>query len=380
MKPVYKVAAAVIAMATGRVGYAAAMHVPANGAAPSAALSTCIRHHVDVAPGDSTYSILRKAGISAGEAMQWLAPSQHRQDLHNVHAGDTLSFCAVADAQDSLQLRSLDVVHRQAGSRVSAHPFSGTSLVHETLVVRSTLEAALRAHRVPPHLIEAVRAYLHDDADLPSRLPRGTRVVATFSQAPSQHGAALLCLDVELHGRRHRLFHYVDAKGRQYVLGDHGHGVRMLAMERPLRHARISSGWGWRINPVLKQREFHKGIDYAAPLGTPIRAALAGVIETAGWHGNYGRMVAVHAAGGIDTRYGHLSRFAVGIRPGVHVRAGQVIGYVGASGLATGPHLYFELWERHRRVNPLVRVPMTTARLDDDAKRRFAAFVGRFDA
>jgi hypothetical protein len=189
--------------------------------------------------------------------------------------------------------------------------------VRETLVVTSTLEAALRARRVPLHLIGAVHAYLHDDTDLPSPLPRGTRVVATFSREPSRQGAVLLCLDVELRGRRHRLFHYVDADGRQYVLGDHGHGIRILAMAHPLRRARISSGWGWRINPVLKRREFHKGIDYAAPFGTPVRAALAGVVESAGWHGNYGRMLAVHATGDIETRYGHLSRFAAGIRPGI---------------------------------------------------------------
>jgi len=380
VNPAHWVAVAAMAMASGGAGHAAASaRVPAQETGPAAALPGCTGHRVDAVRGDSAYSILRKAGVGAGEAMHWLASARHRQDLRVLHAGDVLAFCAVADTHGDLRLRSVDVVRRLPGAPASDRPLPGGELVRETLVVESTLEAALRAHRVPPRLIEAVRVYLHDDADLPSRLPRGTRVVATFSGKPSRHGATLLCLDVELHGRRHRLFHYVDADGRQYVLGDHGHGIRILAMQRPLRHARISSGWGWRINPVLERREFHKGIDYAAPLGTPVRAALAGVVETAGWHGNYGRMVDVHAAGGIDTRYGHLLRFATGIRPGAHVGVGQVIGYVGASGLATGPHLYFELWERHRRVNPLVRAPMATAALDDDGLRRFAAFVGHFD-
>jgi len=380
MNSVRWVAILALAMVAGRAVHATPVHAAAKAAGPVAKPSACVDHRVDVAAGDSAYSILRRSGIAAGDAMRWLAPTHHGRSLRDLHAGDVLTFCTVGTRRDGIRLAAVGVMHRQARMRPSLESIRAAGTVRETLVVKSSLEHALRERRVSWHLVDAVHAYLRDDRDLPARLPRGTRVVATFSGNPSQYGARLLCLDVELHGRRHRLFHYVDAHGRQYVLGDHGHGVRILAMEKPLRHARISSGWGWRINPVLKRREFHKGIDYAAPLGTPIRAALAGVVEIAAWHGNYGRMVDVHAASSIDNRYGHLSRFAAGIRPGVHVRAGQVIGYVGATGLATGPHLYFELWERHRRVDPLIREPVTTARLDGRARRRFAAFIRRLDA
>jgi len=368
--------AAALAVATGAVWNAAWAQAPKQAAGKVAALPGCQSHRVVAVHGDNVYSMLRKAGIGADQVMRWLQRPEQARRLHALRAGDALVFCAAraADGHEALASLAVEYGKDRRGGAPRPAP-AGGSPVREAFVVHSTLDAALRARHVPEHLIGAVRSYLHNDADLPARLPRGTRVAATFSTPPSRAGARLLCLDVELRGRRHRIFHYVDAEGRQYLLSDHGHGVRILAMERPLPHARISSGWGWRINPVLKRREFHKGIDYAAPLGTPIRAAMDGVVRLAEWHGNYGRMVDIRNAAGIDTRYGHMLRFAKGIRPGAPVRAGQVIGYVGASGLATGPHLYFELWDGLRRIDPLVRTPVVEARLGGEARQRFVAFV-----
>ena len=121
-------------------------------------------------------------------------------------------------------------------------------------------------------------------------------------------------------------------------------------MEMPVA-GRISSGFGERFHPILHTMRMHDGVDLAAAWGTPIVAAADGRVASAGWRGGYGRAVQIVHSGGIETLYGHMSRIAA--QPGEAVRQGQVIGYVGASGLATGPHLHYEVHKDGRLVNPL---------------------------
>jgi murein DD-endopeptidase MepM/ murein hydrolase activator NlpD len=120
-------------------------------------------------------------------------------------------------------------------------------------------------------------------------------------------------------------------------------------MVRPVAAARISSGFGMRFHPLLGYSRFHKGTDYAAMTGTPIRAVTDGIVTLAGWSGGYGNMVKLSHAGGLGTGYGHMSRIAV--RPGARVVQGQVIGYVGTTGLSTGPHLHFEVYRNGQAVS-----------------------------
>jgi len=121
-------------------------------------------------------------------------------------------------------------------------------------------------------------------------------------------------------------------------------------MEMPVA-GRVTSGFGERFHPILHRMRMHDGVDLAAAWGTPIVAAADGRVASAGWRGGYGRAVEIVHAGGIETLYGHMSRIAA--QPGESVRQGQVIGYVGASGLATGPHLHYEVHKDGRLVNPL---------------------------
>jgi murein DD-endopeptidase MepM/ murein hydrolase activator NlpD len=117
--------------------------------------------------------------------------------------------------------------------------------------------------------------------------------------------------------------------------------------------ARMSSGYGWRIHPVLKDKRLHRGVDYSAPKGTPVYAAEDGIVGMAGWRGNYGKLVTIRHAEHVETFYAHLSGFAPGVVAGTGVKKGDVIGYVGKTGLATGNHLYYEVAVNNERVDPL---------------------------
>ena len=155
--------------------------------------------------------------------------------------------------------------------------------------------------------------------------------------------------------------------------------VRAL-LRTPLNMSRISSRFGLRRHPVLGFTRLHAGIDFAAPPGTPILAAGAGRVVEAGPNGGYGRWVKISHDGGLATGYAHMSRIAPGVRRSARVRQGQVIGFVGSSGLSTGPHLHFELHRNGRPVNPLsVAQTALRTRLGGEDLARFKAHVVEID-
>lgn len=119
----------------------------------------------------------------------------------------------------------------------------------------------------------------------------------------------------------------------------------------PVQAVALTSGFGMRTHPILGTQRGHYGVDLAAPMGSPIYATSAGVVALAGWNGGYGLVVALDHGGGLETRFGHMSRIAVA--PGQRVSKGQVIGYVGSTGLSTGPHVHYEVRIDGRPVNPL---------------------------
>jgi murein DD-endopeptidase MepM/ murein hydrolase activator NlpD len=128
----------------------------------------------------------------------------------------------------------------------------------------------------------------------------------------------------------------------------------------PVKGARISSGYGWRIHPILDVRKFHYGIDLAAPRGTPVHAAADGFVEEARLRGANGLYIRIRHGLQLLTSYSHLDRLAVNIRRGAWVTRDQIIGFVGTTGLATGPHLYFEVYVHGEKVDPENPAPRAT--------------------
>ncbi len=146
------------------------------------------------------------------------------------------------------------------------------------------------------------------------------------------------------------LMKWTDGTHVIWVNADGVGGEGGAAMDMPV-HGHLTSGFGERFHPILGYERFHAGVDLGAPAGTPIVAAADGRVVSAGWAGGYGRAVQIVHGGGIETKYGHMSRIAA--YAGELVHRGEVIGYVGSSGLSTGPHLHFEVMKNGRPVNPL---------------------------
>jgi murein DD-endopeptidase MepM/ murein hydrolase activator NlpD len=142
------------------------------------------------------------------------------------------------------------------------------------------------------------------------------------------------------------------------VLADAGAGGLLVVRLAPLvERGRLYSGFGWRRQPSGGGGAYHRGLDIAAPAGTPVRAAAAGQVVEAGWSGGFGRLVRIRHGARLETAYAHLSRFAPRLAVGREVDAGELIGHVGSSGRATGPHLHFELRRDGRALDPLQLPP-----------------------
>jgi murein DD-endopeptidase MepM/ murein hydrolase activator NlpD len=186
-------------------------------------------------------------------------------------------------------------------------------------------------------------------------------------------------------GKAYRAVRYVGPNGRADYYTPDGRPVRKAFLRYPVDYARISSGFSSaRFHPVLNRVRAHKGIDFAAPTGTPIKAAGAGRIVSRGRSGGYGNVIVLAHSGGVTTLYGHMSRFAKGLSVGSRVAQGQVIGYVGMTGLATGPHVHYEY-----RVNGVHKNParVTVAKADPipaslmaDFKAQTTPLLARLDA
>jgi murein DD-endopeptidase MepM/ murein hydrolase activator NlpD len=183
----------------------------------------------------------------------------------------------------------------------------------------------------------------------------------------------ILAVQFDIGGTRHDAYLFSVDGAEDYYDGD-GESLRRAFLRAPLEFRRISSSYSTgRFHPILRRVRAHHGIDYAASSGTPIRAVGDGVIQKAGWGGGYGNVVEIRHQRGYSSRYAHLRGFATGIRPGTRVRQGELIGYVGTTGLSTGPHLHYEFHMNGRPVDPTSIRYLTGEPVPGGVRGRFRA-------
>ena len=165
-------------------------------------------------------------------------------------------------------------------------------------------------------------------------------------------------VSINLSGKKLNFFEYKDKYGFSKYYDENGKSSKRTLMKTPINGARLSSRYGNRRHPVLGYTKMHRGLDFAAPKGTPIFAAGDGIIEKAGWNGSYGRYIRIRHIGDYKTAYAHLSRIHKRIRTGRRVSQGNIIGYVGSSGRSTGAHLHYEVILNNRQINPMnIKLP-----------------------
>jgi murein DD-endopeptidase MepM/ murein hydrolase activator NlpD len=260
----------------------------------------------------------------------------------------------------------------QVGVARTANGFAATEvkrplkkeLVRAVGTINSSLYSDAVGAGVPPQVIvEAIRA-LSYDVDFQREIQPNDRFEIAFERFATDDGKTarigdLMYAHLTLPNKDLKIYRYIPKDGIADYFNEKGESVRKALLRTPVDGARITSPFTKaRRHPILGFTRAHKGVDFGVPKGTPIMAAGSGVVVDAGWHSGYGNYIRIRHNTTYSTAYAHMSRFARGIKRGTRVRQGQVIGYVGMTGLATGPHLHYEVLVNNVQVNPLgVKLP-----------------------
>lgn len=230
-------------------------------------------------------------------------------------------------------------------------------VLHGSGTIDSSLFVAARNAGIPSSaMIELMRAFSYD-VDFQREIQPGDQFDLVYEAFYDNEGKIvktgnILVASLSLSGTPLNLYSYTPASGFTDFFDEKGQAVRKALLRTPIDGARLSSGYGIRKHPILGYNKMHKGLDFAAPSGTPIYAAGDGVVERIGRNGGYGKYIRIRHHSGYKTAYAHLRGYRKGLKKGKRVKQGQVIGYVGSTGRSTGPHLHYEVLVNNKQVNP----------------------------
>lgn len=270
----------------------------------------------------------------------------HKVTVMRNNAGEFVASADPIDEQQLVRLAQADAAQTQSSSLYA-------SIYHAALI-----------QSVPPETIGQILKIHAYETDYRRRL-RTDDTCEFFFDLKDDGGTEgppgeLLFTSITSGGETSRYYRYRTNDGQIDFYDADGNNSKKFLMRRPVRgeDVRLTSGFGFRFHPLLNEKRMHTGVDWATSPGTPILASGNGTIEEAGRKGQYGNYVRIRHANGYQTAYGHMSRVAPGAAPGVKVRQGQVIGYVGSTGLSSGPHLHFEVLVNNQFVDPMsIQVP-----------------------
>lgn len=309
--------------------------------------------------GDTLQGVLARLGVSSDDARR----ASRVPSMRFLRTGYVVSAQLGAEGEllrlSFLSSRDTEMVIEREGEGFRAQELPAplrTEIEMRAGEIESSLFGAADAAGMPDAIALHIADIFAGDVDFHRELRRGDRFAAIYEQhylgGRAVHTGRVLAAEFVNQGRRLRAVHYAGGRGASGYYAPDGSNLRKAFLRSPLEYTRISSGFGMRRHPFQRSWRAHRGIDYAAPTGTRVRAAGNGLVEYAGWKGGYGKVVILRHRGRYSTLYAHLSRVAPHVRPGTRVDQGDVIGHVGSTGWATGPHLHYEFRVAGRARNP----------------------------
>ena len=358
------------------------------------------RRVIIVSPGDNFIGILTNLGMENKSATNAYNTLKKVYDARNLKAGQHIELTATFDVQ-SKSLEALDTLviepvrgtkyilqineYDQFEARVEQEKFA-----YEIKDIKGTVagnvSASLNKAGVPYKLCGKVTQMFAHLIDFKRDVKKGDTFNVKYEVNKASDGEVVSVGDVifasfTVNGRTHKLYRYKPRGGTADYYDEKGGAKKTGLDKKPMamRNARISSLFGYRRHPIYKTTKFHSGVDYAAPRGTAIYASGAGTIEMARYVNGYGNFIKIRHNSEYETAYGHMQKFAAGMRPGVRVKKGQIIGYVGSTGRSTGPHLHFEILRKGQRIDPLKAKVATGNDLTGNQLAEFKRIVKKVD-
>jgi murein DD-endopeptidase MepM/ murein hydrolase activator NlpD len=328
---------------------------------------------IAVGRGDTLQSLFTKVETEPSEAqtiIEALASIFQAQDLKS---GQEIRFSLVPAPSDTGAMEPVKVsIYGKGGDHLATAQRNrqgdfvataeGNQLKAPQATTRATLytsfyHAALAQHIPAETIVKLLRVHSYD-VDFKQKVKPGDTFEAFFDGGNDSEVGELLYTAMTIDGQQRKFYRFRTPDDVVDYYDDQGNSAKKFLMRNPVKGGRYTSGFGDRRHPLLGIMRMHTGVDWAAPAGTPILAAGDGTVELVGGKGGYGNYVRIRHANGYSTAYGHMSRYAEGVAPGVTVKQGQIIGYVGSTGLSTGPHCHFEVLVNNNFVNPMtIAVP-----------------------
>ncbi|MBU6246610.1 MAG: peptidoglycan DD-metalloendopeptidase family protein [Xanthomonadaceae bacterium] len=322
---------------------------------------------VQVEPGQTLSDIFANQGLSMSDLQRVMdAAGAAKSALHSIRPHQEFDFLLGSDGSLKGLRFDRDPATRamirfdDGTARLTLQPRDMDTREHIAHgVIDSSLYAAAARAGMSPAMVGKLADLFKYDIDFVQDLRVGDSFTVIYDDIYRDGRyfteGDIVAAEFINQGHRYTAYRFKKADGNYGWFSEDGRPIQKSFLRIPVDFTRISSPFSAaRMHPILGRMRAHKGVDYAAPTGTPIHAAGDGVIKFRGWMNGYGNFVIIQHSKSISTAYGHMSRFAAGERVGEHVRQGQVIGYVGMTGLATGPHLHYEF-----RVNGVQRNPQT---------------------
>lgn len=329
---------------------------------------------VEVAKGDSFIGILTKMGLDYSEATNIYTAMKKVYDARNIKVGQIVNISSIIDDKYG-ELSSIE--------RVMIEPTSGTRYIVERTadgkyearteqddlstetktisgIIRGNVSSAMKNAGVPVNIVGNFINIFSFSVDFRRDVRAGDKFEVRYERQLAPNGKVVKTGDIvyaslTLGKDKTELYRFKDKSGSVDYFNEKGQALKKNLDRKPMefKKARISSRFGRRFHPILKDYRNHSGVDYAAPMGTKVYASGDGVVTKSRYVNGYGNFISIRHNSEYTTGYGHLKSFAKGIRPGVRVKQGQVIAYVGNTGRSTGPHLHFEVVRNGRKVDPL---------------------------
>jgi murein DD-endopeptidase MepM/ murein hydrolase activator NlpD len=324
--------------------------------------------------GDTVEKMLADIDVAEAERKQIAEKLRSLLKKRKLAVGETidLTMQTIPEQPDAPRVLALSVRPQPEREYIVSRNEDGTYDAEEKVykvsprIVRvegerdgSLQQSGIKAGAPSAAMVEFIRA-LSYDVDFQRELKQGQKFTVLLEQLVTSdgkvtHPGRLLAGELRLMKRTAVVIRYRPQGGAEGFFNPQGESVVRSFLRTPMDASRITSRFGMREHPILGFSALHAGVDFAAPSGTPILAAGTGKVVAAGPNGGYGLYVKLQHTQDVATAYAHLSRFGPGIKPGVSVRQGQVIGFVGSTGMSTGPHLHYEFLKGGKHVNPLTQ-------------------------
>ncbi len=359
-------------------------------------LTAPVQKVLEVGRGETLSEVLQDAGIpadTAGEIVNAIAPLKSPRDIK---AGQSLQLVLIPRGGRydfdtlSMEVGPISTLHVRRGAdgklagRMDVLPLTKT-IQAARVSIRNSVYGSAAAAGVPQRIVAATIKNLSHSVDLQRDIKSGDTIELLYQVSVTPDGRViesgdLLMARVNMTSRQVAMYRYEGRDGSVSYFRPDGLKTRGALLRTPVDGARMTSGFGMRRHPILGYSKMHKGVDFGAPTGTPVYAAGDGTIEKASWYNAYGNYVRIRHSSSLKTAYAHLSRYATGIKPGVRVKQGQVIAYVGTTGRSTGAHLHYEILVNNSQVNPATFKAPISPGLEAAEASRFKEHVKRTDS